>query len=312
MYGSHARPKANFLLKIDGTMSGAYIKKVSGGRRSREKVKHAMGPTQEVAMGLGGKLKYEPISFDCSIAMGEQLLRWLNAAFKNSPEPRSGTILEADHNMVIKREIEFFDAFVSEVTFPAMDASSKEHAYLTVKIQPTRVEYRNVASGGNPEVFQGESKAKNFSCAHFQFDVDGMSADQAQYVTKLDSFTWKANLKEDPLCNQDVPLWAHCGVDPFEFKVTYNPGLQEFFDDWDERFLRQGQAREGQHVGATLQFHDLTGKIISELEFYRVGLASGSQADAEAGSSDLTRSDVDLYASTLELQLDSSEFDATS
>jgi len=306
----NVRSNSNFVFSIDGQFDGSYVRKVSGGNVKREIVKHAMGPSQIVPKGLGGKRKYQPITFECSVAMGRNLMEWINQAFRADPTYHDGVIFEADQTLRVVRETKFYRALISEVTIPAFDADGKEHAYLTVKIQPEWCEY---VEYGSPQdimpVKEGASKARNFPAAYFTLDIDGMG-DMYNQVTKLDSFTWKANLKEDATSEDPVPGWVQCGFDIPEFKVQFNAGLNQYFDNWAQTFIIQGIADEASHKTATLTFRNLQEQALSSLTFNRMGLASSPDGAYEAGSQGLSRKSCDLYASDMKFDLAAGSFDS--
>ncbi|WP_297696732.1 hypothetical protein, partial [uncultured Eudoraea sp.] len=70
---------------IDGKLSKAQLLKCSGGGVSRKKAEHALASSHEVPGGLTGKLTHEPITIECSLAMGKSLTDWCNEAFRMNP-----------------------------------------------------------------------------------------------------------------------------------------------------------------------------------------------------------------------------------
>src|SRR5262249_41577276 len=105
---------------------------------------------------------------------------------------RNGQISHADFNLQQTFEHEFYDALITETTFPALDGSSKEGGYLKCKIQPERV-VTKIAPG--PQLASDYSpKQKMWMPSAFRLTLDQI--DNMQYTNKIESFTIKQGVKK--------------------------------------------------------------------------------------------------------------------
>jgi hypothetical protein len=171
---------SNFALEIDGKSAGS-IKGVEGGSTQKE------------------------VKLELGIGPGKELQDWVNLAFANKPVPKTAIAHACNQKFesMVVQELE--DAHITEVRFPALDASSREPAYLTVKIAPQRVSYTK----GSGKVVSPRSKEQP---SRFSLDIPGLPSAR---VSKVESFSWKVSTKEHSTVSDlkihvpstDLPSW---------------------------------------------------------------------------------------------------------
>lgn len=309
-----ARGASNFLLQIDGAFDGfSYVKSVKGGGLKKEVAENNMGAQIHSVKGVAGKVKVNPITFECSMAVGRGLLEWINDCFNKMAIYRDGAIFVADDQFRVVREIRFERALIKKVTLPAMDGDGKDHAYLTVEIQPENIWDKHYGTGGAIlNVNEGNMKAREFTAGFFKFGIDDMPETEKGQITKFDSISWECKLKEDSTSIDRMQGWIPCGFTLPDFKVTFNPLLNDYFTKWSEDFIRMGNSREVEHKSGSLEFYDQRGEGGSPLgtvEFFRIGITESLSANYDAGATNLDRSTVTLYASGLEMSSTLAEAD---
>ena len=81
-------------------------------------------------------VKYEDITVICGTGMSKNFFEWLTDTYNRKPSLKDGAIVRADANLVKRGRLNFYHGHVSEIGFPALDAASKDAAFLTVKISP--------------------------------------------------------------------------------------------------------------------------------------------------------------------------------
>lgn len=91
-------------------------------------------------------VKYEDITVQVGFAMGKPMADWIDAALKMAPKRKTGAVTAADAQGNAQQRIEFQNALISEIGFPALDVASKDAFRMTIKLAPelTRM---NKASG---------------------------------------------------------------------------------------------------------------------------------------------------------------------
>src|SRR5262245_4549649 len=97
-----------FQLMLDGVDTGI-VQKLRGGHISAERVE----------LSGGGEL-----AFQAGLSMGQPVKDWIHASLSGSPMRKSGEIRVADRNRKVTQVIEFSDALLTEIGFPALDAAA--------------------------------------------------------------------------------------------------------------------------------------------------------------------------------------------
>src|SRR5687768_10058081 len=110
---------ANYMLEIDG-VGTAMVTSVAGGYLMGDVVTTPSGPGAPPQKQIGS-VRVVPVTVD--VAPGE-LSAWIAQSLSGNAQPVSGRIVEMDYNYTIMIERQFHDALLTEVAFPALDASS--------------------------------------------------------------------------------------------------------------------------------------------------------------------------------------------
>jgi hypothetical protein len=182
----------HFELSLDRAKTSAYLKSLDGGYMSHSVIDEAIG-AENKRIKHAAVADIDPISFEIGMSGAGSVLQWIQDSLDKNFQERSGQINHANFNMEKVFEHEFSDALITEVTFPTLDGSSKESAYLKVKFQPRAVATRK-ASSSEKLTPLGGAKQKQWLCSAFRLTIDGI--DDAQYTNKIESFTIKQNVKK--------------------------------------------------------------------------------------------------------------------
>lgn len=183
-----------FSLELDGINCGA-IGGVSGGDLDYEVVPEPVGSDGYVHKHIGMP-KFEDFTLQVGSNMSKPFYEWVKQSFDHGVVRKSGAIIAADfnHNEIARRG--FSTAFISSVTIPALDGSSKDAGYIAVTLSPTKV------SDGQPSG-QPVDAAKNkaWLLSNFVFEIDGVDTSR---IASVDSFTWKCSIAPDGSSQMDV------------------------------------------------------------------------------------------------------------
>lgn len=179
-----------FGLQLDGVFAG-WLHSADGGYPVADVVSEKMGPDLAVNKHLG-KVKYEEIEITFGAGMSKAIYDWITDSLAGKITRKNGSILAADYNFNVVQELQFFNALISEIGFPALDASSKDVAYITLKLSP---EYtRSVKSSS--KVGTIGTKAKNWLCSNFKLTIAGLDCSR---VSKIDALVVKQPIVEQPV-----------------------------------------------------------------------------------------------------------------
>lgn len=172
---SRATASSKFALVIDGATVG-WVQSVEGGHATSDVVTDKRVPDNVVHKHLAG-VKYEDIKVTFGREMSKPLYDWIKAAFDHRHVRKDGSIHSCDYDANIKSTLDFFHGLISEIGFPALDASSKDTTPLTVKVSPelTRVPQASGKVGALATALATGDKPgpKTWSPAGFRLDFPG-------------------------------------------------------------------------------------------------------------------------------------------
>ena len=175
----------HFELRIDGHEPTAYVKSVEGGWSRASIAEDAVGSSEQRHPRIT-TVDIDPITVEFGLAGAKDMLKWIQASWNRQFSRRNGQITHADFDMRAMFEHDFYEALITETTFPTLDGSSKEGGYIRCKLQPESVATKPLGAPG-PQISGIMSpKQKMWTPAAFRFSIDGI--DDLQHVNKLDSF----------------------------------------------------------------------------------------------------------------------------
>ena len=143
-----------FAMQLDGADVG-FVVSVEGGEPFGEVVE-APPVGVRVDKHIGG-VRYAPIVVEVGTSMAAAFREWVDAMLQGRPTAKNGAISFLDYNMKERTRLEWTAGLITEVGFPALDASSKDAAVMRVTIQPERSTFR----AGSGATYQQGAKAKS-------------------------------------------------------------------------------------------------------------------------------------------------------
>src|SRR5262245_43189374 len=111
------RPTAglsHFFFELDGVKCG-FLKSVDGGTADGEV---ASGPGAGVEKKHISRVLYEDITIQAGFSMLKEFYDWISASLAGEAL-HSGSIITADANLDVVRELKFEDALITEIAIPA-------------------------------------------------------------------------------------------------------------------------------------------------------------------------------------------------
>ena len=239
-------------LTLEGITAGV-VKKVEGGAAVAEVVVENVGPNNISKKHIAA-IKYENLSFDVGFD-SKTVLDWIASTWKGLPARKSGVLQVGDYNYDIRSERQFNQALLIATTFPALDAASKESAFLKVTIAPESV--REAAGSG--KVRLGASKSsKVWLPSNFRLEMDGLDASR---VNRIAPFTVGLTAVENPVGElRDYEKSA--GRLAFsDLKVTMAESFGATWAKWHQDFVISGMNGDAQEKNGAIVFLDPTRTI---------------------------------------------------
>ena len=287
----------HFELAIDGHKSTAYLKSIDGGYVRANLVDEPIGP-ENTRIKHTSTVEIEPFTIDFGLSGANDVLKWIQQSWRKDWSRRNGQITHANFDLYKTFEHEFFDALITETTFPVLDGASKDAAYIKIKLQPERVVSKK--SVGQRISGQMGAKQKLWMCSGFRLNIDGLQ--EVQYTNKIDSFTIKQGIKQ-----------LYTGADRFpqieptkiEFPslsgtiaLTYADGLLKWYD----QYIVAGQRDPKAQKTGSLEFLSPDRKsVLFRINLYEVGLQNLSIQQSTANADQIKRVKYELYVGRMDI-----------
>jgi phage tail-like protein len=190
--GPRAYAAAHFALELDDMKNLGMFRSIEGGSIKAEVMTYQNGGTYDRWRQLG-KPKFEDLKLQLGMAMSPPFYEWIKQFFDGKAIRKDGAIVAADFYYKERARRQFSNAMISELTFPKLDGSDKNTAYMTVALSVEDIQF---VKGSGAELAQnaGLEEQKAWKACNFRFSMDGF--DCLKRVTKVESFTIKQQVLE--------------------------------------------------------------------------------------------------------------------
>ena len=288
----------HFELMIDGHRSTAYLKTVDGGSTKASLVDEAIGPDNQRIKHMS-TIDVEPFSIDFGIAGAKDILKWIQNSWRKNFARRTGQITHANFDLKATYRSEFYDALITETTFPALDGSAKEAAYMKIKVLPERTVESTLPGTQTVESTLG-SKQKMWTPSSFRLNIDGI--DDAKYANKIESFTIKQGVKKFY-----TGQGRHPQIEPTKIEfpnITGTISLQ-YADKilaWHRDYVQSGMKDTKAQKTGSLEFLGPDKKqTLFAINLYEMGIMSATLSQSQANSDQIKRVKFELYVGRMDL-----------
>jgi phage tail-like protein len=281
-----------FALQLNGGKDGGFLQSVEGGNAVAEVV-HEVGSATYYQKKHIGNVRYEELALAFGMGMSKGVYEWISAALTGKDERKSGAIVLADQTYEAKSRREFTEALVTEVGFPAMDASSKDPAFMTLRIAPERTVDKPVSGKLIGEVKQ----QKLWQTSAFKFEVGNLPT---RRVSRIEALTIKRTPATGEIGQVRDPQLEPGKLEypnvVFTIPETDAPPWRDYF----EIFVVLGENAEGSERRGRLTYlaPDLVGEL-GRLDFFNLGIVKLSTDKAQS-SDGIARVKVELYCERIE------------
>ncbi len=282
----------NYFLTLDGVQCG-FVKSVDGGAISAEVINEPAGPSYFVKKHIG-QPKYQEFEVQVGFSMTKKIYEWIAASWSMARPRANGSVVALDYKLQPQSERQFFNALLTETTIPAMDGSSKEPAYMTVRFAPEVI--RMVKPGSSAKAGYGEygkNEQKIFLPSNFRLEIAGLDCTK---VNKIDSFTVKQTSATDQIGDKRDQLKEPGKLEFPNLKITLAEVTAQSWIDWHENFVIQGNNAEDKEKNGSLTFLSPNGKDeLLTIRFFNIGIIRVQSDKAEANADQIKRVEVELY-----------------
>jgi phage tail-like protein len=279
----------HYQLELAGLAAG-YLDSVEGGDATSDVVMERVGPDQIAHKHIAG-VKYEDIALNCGPGMSKDLYDWIKAMIDRNFTRQNGAVVATDYNYKELTRVNFFNALLTEVGFPALDASSKDPAKLSIRFTPESTRHQRgggTYAGGQKVPFQ-----KRWLSSNFRLQIDKLDCTR---VNKIEALTVKQQLVAHSVGASRDYQTEPSHLEISNLAVTLPEANAETFYNWHESFVIKGKNGPEEERSGTLEFlgNDLK-EVLFTLELKNLGIFRLTPEKVEAGSENIRRVKAEMY-----------------
>jgi hypothetical protein len=213
--------------------------------------------------------------------MSSAFYEWIRETLARGTPRRSGAILTFDNQFRPVARLEFGNATLKEVSFPALDASSREAAYFTVRIAPEqlRTVAPNATVPASPAKGRSSWHLSNFHVSVDNVDTSSVAAIEALTFTQTITTDFRGRVVSVAFTEPDLAM-TQAGAG------TFGPWVDDFFVQGNhlDRDERSGSLTL---LGPNLM------DVLFTLTFSHLGIVRvGTTSPAKAGEPMATRAQL--------------------
>ena len=293
-----------FAFELDSIRAG-WLFKAEGGSAKAEVINEKLGPDHIVKKHIGG-VDYEEITVTCGSGMSKGLYEWVKASFDHNYQRKNGAIIAANFNTEELSRLDFFNALISEIGFPALDAASKDPCKITIKLKP---EYTRYKSGGGGKISGGtystdQAKQKQWLTSNFRLRIDGTDCTR---VNKIEAITVKQKNVANPVGEMRDYEQEPASLEIPNLIVTMPESHSSEFFKWHESFVIKGENEDNKEKGGTLEFLSSDLKtVLFTINFEHLGIFKIAPDSVESGSENIRRVKIEMYCENIKFNYASS------
>jgi phage tail-like protein len=217
--------------------------------------------------------KYSAAKLEISLAQGKDLWTWLESAINKQSRFAQCAVILADADLNAMNRVDMEDVYITELGFPAFDASSKELASISVSLRPTRVRFSDAS--GKIQGNAGTGKLKNYGTNNFELQLGSFDPGK---VKKVDAFKFENKVTENWLGKFNEPELLHTKLTRGDLTVEWSGDYAMELQKYADSLFRGGGRGQGAELDGTLSFlkNDMT--QIGGLDFIGCTLKSFKMA----------------------------------
>lgn len=288
-----------FLLELQKQTAG-WLLSAEGGLATTEAVQERLSGGFSVRKHAGN-VKMEEITFTCGSSMTEPFYQWLQSSIRYEHERKEGAIVTANYDFKEIVRLSFYEALITEIGLPPVDAASKEACKFTIKMAPewSEVKYSPGSQSVLP-VPKDTEKQKRWQAANFRFAVDGMDT---RRVSKVDALTIKQNIVDNAIGERLLFQKEPAQID-FPNVVFYIPEVDaEPWYKWYDEFVTKGHSDPAHEKTGHLEYLQTdVSSILFNVDFFGLGIIKFTPEKLEAASEKVRQVKIEMYCERMDFK----------
>ena len=285
MAGTRSAPGSTSLV-VQGVQCG-FVNSADGGDPYGDVVEEKAGPDFYVKKHLGG-VKYDEVHVQVGLGLAHDFYDWIAASWKQNYSRKDGSVITTDASLNAVSELDFFHALITEVSFPALDAASKDAFHLDVKFAP-ELTRRKKGSGK----LAAPKAQKQPLAASFRLELGGLPTAK---VSRVEPFTVTQEIATDDIGDGRDIAKEPGRLDFPNLRVTLAAAGADPWIQWADDFIVQGRNDAGSEKNGAIVIlaPDLKAEL-ARVSLFGVGIFRLRRVQAKLVA--------DLYCERMELQV---------
>jgi len=234
-----------YALELGGQFAG-FFNSFEGGDATCDVITEKLG-----ADGLAHKhladVKYEDMLLEFGADMPVLVHDWIVGTLARNYAAQDGAIIALDMRSQPSWRLEFSRAMIRRITFPALDASSKDPGLVHLTLAP---EVTRLPPGSGQIAAATTSTSKPWLAQNFRLQIDGLDCTR---VDSIESLTIDYDLESDATEAFREPKKAPVQSIP-NLVFTFAESTDDTIVKWHEDFVIKGNNGAQSEKNGTLQF----------------------------------------------------------
>lgn len=289
----------SYQIYVDGA-PGVWVPSISGGGATSDVVVEKAGSTGSYPKKHAGAVKYEDITFGVGGPMEKVMHDWVKQTIASASMPRKGGyFVSVDASNKEHSRTTWTDGFISDVTFPELDASSKEAVRININVSPssTRSTQTNAGKADAAAATQ-RSRGQALMGHNFRLTLSGLET-MSRMVTRVEPMSVRLKTVQQAVGElRDYEKTAgQVDVSNLVFTVAESAAADLY--RWHEDFVIKGNSDDSKEKTATLELLAADGKTVYKLNMRGVGIIK--LTPDKASSESVRRVRAEAYVESVSL-----------
>jgi hypothetical protein len=231
--------------------------------------------------------------------MSNGFYQWIQDLLNHKYLRKHGALIDADYRYVERSRLDFVNALITEVGFPALDAASKAACRMTVKFAPEFTRMKMAQGSSLKKSMPGLGVQKRWLPANFRLKIDGLE-EACSRVSQIEALVIKHPVSERGIGDVRDYEREPTAVEIPNLVITVPELHAGQFYRWHEDFVIRGNNGPDKEKSGTLEY--LTPNLkeaLFTLTFKQLGIFKLAPEKVESGSENIRRVKAEMYCEEL-------------
>lgn len=288
-----------FCLELQQQVAG-WLLTADGGLASTEPVEEHLAGGHPVRKHAGN-VKVNEVTVQCGTSMSQPFYKWLQTSIEYKHERKEGAIVTTNYDYKEVSRLDFFEALLTEIGLPGVDAASKESCKFTLKLSPeyTQTKY----SGGSQSILPtptGALQQKRWQAANFKLMIDGMDC---KAVNKVEPIVIKQMVVDNTIGERLLFQKEPAQIQFPNVVFTIPEMFAEPWYKWYDEFVCKGNSTPANEKRGHLEYLASDCKtVLFILQFHNLGIVKFTPDKLDASTDKIRQVKIEMYCEDMDFE----------